>query len=68
MKRFLRSKSSVVTVMLLVGFAASGCGGSGPTVVTPEVSPEDQRAAAQSVSEHDSEEYAKSMAEQNGAR
>jgi len=48
--------------------AAVGCGSSGPMVVKPEVSPEDQSAAEQSVSQHDSDEYANSMSQQNGQR
>jgi hypothetical protein len=47
---------------------AVGCGADAPQVIKANVSAEDQQAAERSASEHDSDEYAKSMSEQNGPR
>ncbi len=47
---------SVVTLMVV------GCTPAGPTLIEPQISAEDQRLADQSISERDSEEYAKSFA------
>ncbi|HBV62027.1 MAG TPA: hypothetical protein DEF45_03295 [Rhodopirellula sp.] len=46
----------------------AGCGADVPKVIKASVSAEDQQAAERSTSEHDSEEYAKSISEQNGPR
>lgn len=48
--------------------AASGCGANAPKVIKANVSAEDQQAAERSISEHDSDEYAKSISGQNGPR
>lgn len=67
-KTFLMNKLVWVGMPGLLVVAAIGCGSAGTSVVKPELSPEDQMAAEQSVSQHDSDDYAKSMSEQNGQR
>lgn len=48
--------------------AVGGCGSDVPKVIKADVSAEDQQAAERSISQHDSDEYAKSISEQNGPR
>lgn len=44
---------------------AVGCGGGTTEVIKEDVAAEDQKAADEQAQQYDSDEYAKSMAEQN---
>ena len=68
MKKLLMSNLVWIGMSGLLVAAALGCGSAGTSVVKPELSPEDQMAAEQSVSQHETDDYAKSMSEQNGQR
>ena len=68
MNKLLMSNLVSIGISGLLVAAAIRCGSARTSVVKPEPPPEDQMAAEQSVSQHDSDDYAKSMSEQNGQR
>ena len=69
MERDLSGKALGGIALGFVMVVAGGCGGTdAPKVIKANVSAEDQQAAERSAAEHDSDEYAKSISEQNGPR
>ena len=68
MKRDLSGKALGGIALGFVMVVAGGCGTDAPKVIKAHVSAEDQQAAERSAAEHDSDEYAKSISEQNGPR
>lgn len=64
----LVKKACCCVALGLVIMLESGCGAAPSEVIKANVSEEDQNAAESSVLQHDSDDYAKSISEQNGPR